>query len=120
MTPATQSGRLEGTTRAPTRTSEPRGSLTTAERNASYSLRNASSFSAVVAPEKSGPPLRTTRVGSPPVCESMIVTRLIGQGRRQFCSRELQAAPRRHPGLGGDWRDWRLLEFQAAGPGLDE
>ena len=52
---------------APTSTSEPRGSFTTAERKASCWVRNDSSFSAVVRPFNSGPPATTMRVGSPPV-----------------------------------------------------
>ncbi len=48
-------------------TSDPRGSLTTAERNVSCWSRKTASRSAIVPEPSSGPPAITTRVGSPPV-----------------------------------------------------
>ena len=56
---------------APTRTSEPRGSFTTHERNVSNRARKTCARSASGPVPRSGPPATTTRVGSPPVCESM-------------------------------------------------
>ena len=49
----------------------PRGSFTTAERKVSNSSRKRSSRSAMVPRPRSGPPATTTRVGSPPVWESI-------------------------------------------------
>ena len=71
MTPAAQRGSDGSQSSAPTITSEPRGSLTTAERKRSYSVRKRSRRSASVPSPRSGPPSTTSRVGSPPVCESM-------------------------------------------------
>ena len=62
---------------APTSTSEPRGSQITARRNESWCVRNRSRCSVTDPPPKSGPPATITRVGSPPVCESMTGIRCI-------------------------------------------
>src|SRR6516225_6933753 len=74
MTPAAQAGSTGSQSNPPTITSDPRGSLTTAERKSSYSLRNRSSLWARGPFPSSGPPLTTNRVGSPPVCESITRT----------------------------------------------
>src|SRR5881394_1074425 len=67
ITPAAQE-RSEGSNkRAPTSTSEPRGSLTTAERQRSCCSRKTCQRSATVPAPRSGAPATTTRVGSPPV-----------------------------------------------------
>src|SRR5437867_1042857 len=50
----------------------PRGSLTTAERTWSKRARKRSRRSAMGPVPSSGPPATTTRVGSPPVWESMM------------------------------------------------
>src|SRR6266498_2820337 len=70
MTPAAQLGSDGSHKRAPTTTSEPRGSFTTAERNWSYWSRKRANRSVNGPRPRSGPPLTTSRVGSPPVCES--------------------------------------------------
>src|SRR5215831_2413716 len=70
ITPAAQSGSEGSQSIAPTTTSDPRGSFTTADRKKSWSLRNRSSRSDNGPAPKSGPPLTTKRVGSPPVWES--------------------------------------------------
>src|SRR5438552_18701492 len=79
MTAATQEESLGSTSNAPTITSEPRGSLTMAERKKSCCSRNKFSLSATLPPLNSGPPLTTMRVGSPPVCESTMETRFMTQ-----------------------------------------
>jgi hypothetical protein len=71
ITPATQAGSDGGNKIAPTMTSDPRGSLTTAERKVSYRSRNTARRSAIVPTPSSGPPAVTTRVGSPPVWVSI-------------------------------------------------
>src|SRR4051794_22335234 len=79
MTPAAQEGSTGGQSKAPTTGSEPRGSLTTADRNVSCKLRNRASRSGSGAAGRTGLPASTTRVGSPPVCESMTsMTRGLG------------------------------------------
>src|SRR5688500_18205911 len=75
MTPAAQVASCGRTIIAPTRTSEPRGSLTTAERNQSCFSRSRCTRSASGPSPTSGAPSITTRVGSPPVCESTTRTR---------------------------------------------
>src|SRR5438094_6041464 len=74
MTPTPLLGPCGSLNSAPTTTSEPRGSFTTAERNQSYFDRNRCNLSASVPGPKSGAPEITSRVGSPPVWESMIRT----------------------------------------------
>src|SRR5262249_20143914 len=71
MTPATQGGWAGRHGRAPRMTSEPRGSLTRAARKASCRSRKMARRSAMLPRPRSGPPATTTRVGSPPVCESI-------------------------------------------------
>ena len=71
-------GRVDAarTSSAPTITSEPRGSLTTAERKSSKSLAEAVAGARPASRcPRSGPPATTTRVGSPPVWESMTLMR---------------------------------------------
>src|ERR1017187_395753 len=58
-------------------TSDPLGSFTTAERKSSCFWRNRSSLEARASLPRSGPPLTTTRVGSPPVWESITCTRRV-------------------------------------------
>src|SRR5437899_1420335 len=77
MTPAAHERSAGFRSSAPTSTSEPRGSFTTAERNGSYSRRKRSSRSGVLPAPRSGPPPMTTRVGSPPVWESITWMRWI-------------------------------------------
>src|SRR6185312_15334933 len=77
MTPVAHFGFKGLHNSAPTTTSEPRGSQLTPERNPSYWDRNISSRSASDPSPKSGPPSSTTRVGSPSVCESNTLTRLL-------------------------------------------
>src|SRR5262245_38142820 len=72
MTPAAHDLSAGSTSSAPTSTSDPRGSFTTAERNGSCRSGKVLSCSATLPPPRSGPPAMTTRVGSPPVWESMI------------------------------------------------
>src|SRR5206468_8367454 len=72
MTPAAHDLSTGSTSSAPTSTSDPRGSFTTAERNESCRSRKVLSRSATLPPPRSGPPAMITRVGSPPVWESMI------------------------------------------------
>src|SRR5665213_1647699 len=72
MTAAIQAGSTGSTNNAPTMTSDPRGSFTMAERKRSCSSRKTLSRSATAPAPRFGPPDMTTRVGSPPVCESMI------------------------------------------------
>src|SRR5947208_13423260 len=74
MTPAAHDLSLGSQSNPPTNPSEPRGSLTTAERKRSCCSRKTFICSATVPPPRSGPPPMTTRVGSPPVWESMIWT----------------------------------------------
>ncbi len=64
-------------------TSEPLGSLTTADRKRSCWLRKRSSLSDNGPSPRSGPPLTTTCVGSPPVWESM--TRTLWHSFRIIC-----------------------------------
>src|SRR6185436_17763552 len=71
MTPAAASGSEGSHSSAPTMTSDPRGSFTTAERNSSCRDRKQARRSAMLPAPRSGPPAITTRVGSPPVCESI-------------------------------------------------
>src|SRR3954447_2223912 len=71
MTPAAQLGSVGGTSMAPTITSLPRGSLTTAERNSSKRCWKTERRSVRLPAPRPGPPETTTRVGSPPVCVSM-------------------------------------------------
>jgi hypothetical protein len=71
MTPSSQSPRSGAHNSAPTSTSEPRGSLTMAERNPSKLSRKIRARSASGPAPRSGPPSTTRRVGSPAVCESM-------------------------------------------------
>src|SRR5258708_4935444 len=75
MTPAVESFSTGSHNSAPTTTSDPRGSLTTAERTWSKSFLNFSNLSAIVPAPNSGPPSTITLVGSPPVCES--ITRIL-------------------------------------------
>src|SRR6266498_376852 len=87
MTPAAQVGSHGSHSIAPTTTSEPRGSLTTAERNRSCSERKRARRSAIAARPRSGPPLITRRVGSPPVCESITRTlRIARMASRSFAA----------------------------------
>src|SRR5271165_2971491 len=80
MTPASQEGSAGSHSRAPTMASLPRGSFTTAERNPSNWERKRASRSAMLpwpsSGPKSDPPATTTRVGSPPVWESIILMRV--------------------------------------------
>src|ERR1700710_279858 len=71
MTAAAHAGSSGSHNNAPTITSEPRGSVTTPERQSSCFVRRFSRRSASVPPPRSGPPDVTRRVGSPPVWESM-------------------------------------------------
>src|SRR5579872_3923017 len=82
MTPVTQARSAGCTNNAPTSTSEPRGSFTTALRKPSCCALKRSMRSATEPPPRSGPPSTTTRVGSPPVCESMTRTLCITLSRR--------------------------------------
>src|SRR5688572_19594952 len=82
MTPVAQPASAAGTSIAPTTTSDPRGSFTTAERKRSCCSRKHLSCSATLPPPRSGPPPITVRVGSPPVCESMTKTRFIEHNSR--------------------------------------
>src|SRR5438067_527202 len=84
MTPATHAGSAGSHSNAPTSTSEPRGSLTTAERNSSKSARKRDRRSLKLPRPRSGPPATTTRVGSPAVWESMTWIRChVGMGIHQ-------------------------------------
>src|SRR5579863_10610174 len=74
MTPAAQAGSRGSHNNAPTMTSEPRGSFTIADRKLSCSVRKRSSRWVRGPWPRSGPPLTTTRVGSPPVWESITRT----------------------------------------------
>ena len=67
ITPAAQAGSAGRTSSAPTSTSLPRGSLTTALRNQSWLAARSAAMAATVAPASAGPPSTTTRVGSPSV-----------------------------------------------------
>src|ERR1700758_314797 len=75
MTPAAHVRSTGSQSNAPTTTSDPLGSFTTAERKLSWYSRNRSSLSARAPLPSSGPPLTTSRVGSPPVWESITLTR---------------------------------------------
>src|SRR5215468_4687302 len=75
MTPMSQLLSDGSQSSAPTIASEPRGSLTIAARQRSFLVRKTSSLCATVPPPRSGPPSRTSRVGSPPVWESRIAIR---------------------------------------------
>src|SRR5579871_3572755 len=77
MTPALAEGSVGGVSSAPISTSEPRGSLQTAARKPSWP-RLSTSTRSLSGPASAGPPSTTTRVGSPPVCESMTRMRCIG------------------------------------------
>src|SRR5438093_5483173 len=77
MTPATQDRSAGSRSNAPTSTSDPRGSLTIAERKRSCCSRNRFRRSDSGPPPSSGPPLMTTRVGSPAVWESITWMRCI-------------------------------------------
>src|SRR5215472_2870043 len=74
MTPAAHSGFSGWQSSPPTTTSDPRGSFTTADLKVSCSRQNRSSLPANSPFPKSGPPLITRRVGSPPVWESITLT----------------------------------------------
>src|SRR5512143_3254173 len=65
---------------APTITSEPRGSLTIARRHLSCSEAKRARRCAMSPLPRSGAPLTTTRVGSPPVCESTMRIGSFGDG----------------------------------------
>src|ERR1700721_3271838 len=71
MTPVVQSGFHGLKSRAPTRTSDPRGSRTTVERKSSCAEASRRRRCAAVPRPSLGPPEMTTRVGSPAVWESM-------------------------------------------------
>src|SRR5580692_6650587 len=75
MTPAAQVGSRGSESSPPTMTSEPRGSLTIAERKLSCWVRKHSKRSTREPGPRSGPPLTISRVGSPPVWESITRTR---------------------------------------------
>src|ERR1043165_3128583 len=78
MTPVTHESSTGGHSNAPTTASEPRGSFTTARRKSScLSLKRSSRAESGPLP-RSGAPLITTRVGSPPVCESITFIRRTG------------------------------------------
>ena len=68
---AAEPGRSGGSSSAPTMVSEPRGSQATALRQRSCTRANAARRSARLPVPRSGAPDTTTRVGSPPVWESM-------------------------------------------------
>src|SRR5580704_4012244 len=89
MTPAAHDGSVGSHNKAPTITSDPRGSFTSADRHASCSPRNFASRSLSGPDPKSGPPLITTRVGSPPVCESTTCTRWLSDFIFSLISREV-------------------------------
>src|SRR5215467_251592 len=74
MTPAAHSGFSGLHSSPPTTTSDPRGSFTTADLKVSCSARKRSNLPAKSPFPKSGPPLITRRVGSPPVWESITLT----------------------------------------------
>src|SRR5690349_20680070 len=74
MTPAAHSGSSGGQSSPPTTTSDPLGSFTTADRKVSCSRRKRFTLAAKSPLPKSGPPLITRRVGSPPVWESITLT----------------------------------------------
>jgi len=105
MTPATQVGSLGGTSSAPTIGSDPRGSPT----RSSHAARNRADMSArlaaTVSPANSGKPASSTRVGSPPVCESMNPMRVrrsvmrISRSRNGRC--RCRSVPRRPTGRRG-------------------
>ena len=67
ITPAAHDGSTGWQSKAPTITSDPRGSFTTADRKLSWRSRKTAIRSAIVPSPSSGPPAITTRVGSPPV-----------------------------------------------------
>src|SRR5919206_3874770 len=77
MTPAAQPFSAGSTSSAPTITSDARGSFTHAERKRSNSRPKRSRRSARLSLPRSGMPSTTTRVGSPPVCESTTLMRLM-------------------------------------------
>src|SRR5450830_165943 len=72
MTPATQPGACGSHSSAPTSTSAPRGSQTTARRTWSKSAWKRRRRSSKGPAPSSGPPSMMRRVGSPPVWESMM------------------------------------------------
>src|ERR1044072_4907036 len=78
MTPVTHVSSTGGHNNAPTTASEPRGSFTTARRKSSCSSRKRSSLAESEPLPRSGAPSITTRVGSPPVCESITFMRRTG------------------------------------------
>src|SRR5947207_1682858 len=75
MTPMSQPGSDGLQSNAPTITSEPLGSFTIAARQRSCLSRKMVSRCARVPLPRSGPPSRTSRVGSPPVWESRTAIR---------------------------------------------
>src|ERR1044071_10039085 len=78
MTPVTHVSSTGEHNNAPTTASEPRGSFTTARRKSSCSSRKRLSRAEREPLPRSGAPLITTRVGSPPVCESITFIRRTG------------------------------------------
>src|SRR6202795_2072645 len=70
ITPAAQLASSGSYSSAPTKTSDPLGSLTTPDRKRLYSVRKRSRRCATLPTPRSGPPSITTRVGSPAVWES--------------------------------------------------
>src|ERR1043166_1563442 len=83
------------TSKAPTITSEPRGSFTMAERNRSCCSRKIFSRSAIVPRPSSGPPLITIRVGSPPVLESMMLIFFTLRDDSKFWPDAIDCSPNR-------------------------
>src|SRR3990167_6736395 len=71
MTPAALAGSCGAQSSAPTTTSLPRGSSTVAARQASWRSASSARRSAMVPVPRSGKPSMTSRVGSPPVWESI-------------------------------------------------
>src|SRR5690606_3163849 len=82
-TPVEAAGEAGGQSTAPTRTSDPRGSLTTLERKSSWLPRRRSSRCANDPPPRSGAPETMTLVGSPPVCESMKPMRFTSSAHKE-------------------------------------
>src|SRR6266496_33195 len=108
MTPAAQVGSHGSHSIAPTTTSEPRGSLTMAERNRSCSEQKRVRRSAIEARPRSGPPLITRRVGSPPVCESITRTlRISRMASRSFAAHSSKSfdSTQRPPSRKVKWSD---------------
>ena len=78
ITPAVFAGSCGVQSRAPTITSLPRGSSTVVARQVSCCCASRARRCAMLPVPRSGKPSTTSRVGSPPVWESMIWMRFMG------------------------------------------